>query len=90
MSRYGVSHTEALRITERYRRPDFGHLQVEVTFTDLGAFAKPWGFTVNMVLAADTDMLEAVCERSSEDWLPRLSDPRVAPHLFRVRALLML
>ena len=34
VSRYGVSHTEALRITERYRRPDFGHLQVEVTFTD--------------------------------------------------------
>ena len=33
-SRYGVSHTEALRMTERYRRPDFGHLQVEVTFTD--------------------------------------------------------
>ena len=64
VSRFGVSHTEALRITERYRRPDFGHLQVEVTFTDPGAFVEPWGFTVNMELAADTDMLEAVCERS--------------------------
>ena len=74
VSRYGVSHTEALRITERYRRPDFGHLQVEVTFTDPGAFAKPWGFTVNLVLAADTEMLEAVCERSSEDWPGSLSD----------------
>jgi len=48
VSRFGVSHTEALRITERYRRPDFGHLQVEVTFTDPGAFLKPWGFTVDM------------------------------------------
>ena len=47
---------------------------MEVTFTDLGAFAKPWGFTVNMVLATDTDMLEAVCERSSEDWAGSLSD----------------
>ena len=74
VSRYGVSHTEALRITERYRRPDFGHLQVEVTFTDPGAFAKPWGFTMSMVLAADTEMLEAVCERSSEDWRGSLSD----------------
>ena len=74
VSRFGVSHSEALRITERYRRPDFGHLQVEVTFTDSGAFAKPWGFTVNMELAADTDMLEAVCERSSEDWEGSLSD----------------
>jgi hypothetical protein len=67
-SRYGVSHTEALRVTERYRRPDFGSLQVEVTFTDPGAFTKPWSFTVNMTLAADTEMLEVICERSSEDW----------------------
>ena len=74
VSRYGVSHTEALRITERYRRRDFGHLEVEVTFTDPGAFAKPWGFAVTMVLAADTDMLEAVCERSSDDWTGSLSD----------------
>ncbi len=68
VSRFGVSHTEALRITERYRRPDFGHLLAEVTFTDPGAFAKPWGFTVSMELAADTDRLETVCERSSDDW----------------------
>jgi len=74
VSRYGVSHTEALRITERYRRPDFGHLQVEVTFTDPDAFVKPWGFTVNMALAADTDMLESVCERDSENWAGSLSD----------------
>ncbi len=74
VSRYGVSHTEALRVTECYRRPDFGHLLVEVTFTDSGAFSKPWGFTMTMVLAADTDMLEAVCERGSEDWPGRHSD----------------
>jgi hypothetical protein len=74
VSRFGVSHTEALRITERYRRPDFGHLEVDVTFTDPGAFAKPWGFTVNMELAADTEMIETVCERGSEDWEGSLSD----------------
>ena len=55
--------------------PDFGHLQVEVTFTDPGAFAKPWGFTVNMVTGRPIrNMLEAVCERSSEDWPGSLSD----------------
>jgi len=74
VSRHGVSHTEALRLTERYRRPDFGHLELEVTFTDPGAFTKPWGFTLNMELAADTEMLEAVCERDSEDWDGSLSD----------------
>jgi hypothetical protein len=73
-SRYGVSHTEALRVTERYRRTDFGHLQVEVSYTDPGAYLKPWGFTANMALAADTEMLEAICEKSSEHWAGRLTD----------------
>jgi hypothetical protein len=67
-SRYGVSHSDALRTTERYRRTDFGHLQVEVTYTDPKAYAKPWGFTENMTLAADTEMLEAICEWSSDHW----------------------
>jgi hypothetical protein len=74
LSRYGQAHTEALRVTERYRRPDFGHLQVEVSYTDPGAYVKPWGFTANMTLAVDTEMLEAVCERSSEHWTGSLSD----------------
>jgi hypothetical protein len=67
-SRYGVSHSEALRTTERYRRTDFGHMQVEVTYTDPKAYTKPWGFTENMALAADTEMLEAICEWSSDHW----------------------
>ena len=70
----GRAHTEALRVTERYRRSDFGHLQIEVTYTDTAAYVKPWGFTANMTLAADTEMLEAVCERSSEHWAGSLSD----------------
>ena len=68
LSRYGQGHTDAMRVTERYRRPDFGHLQVEVTYIDPAAYAKPWGFTARMTLAPDTDMLEAICERSSDHW----------------------
>jgi len=67
-SRYGVSHTEALRTTERYRRRDFGHLDFEVTYTDPGAFKKPWGFKTTTQLAADTEMIEQVCELTSDHW----------------------
>lgn len=74
VSRYGVSHTEALRVNERFTRPSFGHMQAEVTFTDPEAFAAPWGFTMNMELAADTEMLESVCELGSDDWDGNLSD----------------
>src|SRR6266545_461036 len=47
-SRYGISHTEKLRVTERYRRPDVGHLQVVVTYTDPTAYTRPWGFTTDL------------------------------------------
>jgi hypothetical protein len=73
-SRYGVSHTEALRTTERYRRSDFGHLQVEVTYTDAAAYTTPWGFKVTMALAADTEMLESICEWSSDHWAGTVSN----------------
>jgi hypothetical protein len=68
LSRYGQSHTEALRVTERYRRGDFGHLHIDITFTDPGAYHKPWGYTADMELAADTEMLESICERTSDQW----------------------
>ena len=76
-SRRGLSHTEALRMTERYRRTDFGHLEIDVTFADPGANAKPWSFTVKKNLAADTEMLELVCERSSDHWSIRTTESAV-------------
>ena len=79
-SRYGVSHSEALRTTERYRRIDFGHMQVEVTYTDPKSYTKPWGFTATMTLAADTEMLEAICEKSSDHWTGSSSEaPIIVP-----------
>jgi len=79
VSRYGVSHTEALHVTERFRRADFGHMQIDVTFTDPGAFVKPWGFKVNMLLKADTEMLEAICEYSSDNWTVTKDTPVSVP-----------
>jgi hypothetical protein len=67
-SRYGVSHSDRLRVMERYRRTSFGSLQLQVTYEDPGAYLKPWGFTTTLSLTADTEMLEAVCERSSDSW----------------------
>ena len=38
----GHPHTEALRVTERLRRPDFGHLEIQKTFIDPRALKEPW------------------------------------------------
>ncbi len=55
-------------MAERYQRRDFGHMRFGGTSTDPSAYAKPLSLVVNMELAADTEMLETVCETSSDHW----------------------
>jgi len=62
----GLGHTEKLRITERYRRVDFGHIQLDVTYDDPGTFDVPLHTTVALELAADDELLEVVCNEASE------------------------
>jgi len=59
----GHPHTEALRVTERYTRRDFGHMHLDMTFDDPGAYSKPWTVPVEIELMADSELLEHVCER---------------------------
>lgn len=71
----GHPHTEALRITERYKRRDLGHLNVDVTLSDPTVYAKSWTVSVSAVLAADTEMLEWVCDSNNrQHWVGRASD----------------
>jgi hypothetical protein len=73
----GHPHTEALRMTERYWRRDFGHLELEVTLQDPGAYARPWTVAVRAELAADTELLEYVCNENTRDlehWVGKASD----------------
>jgi hypothetical protein len=75
----GHPHTEALRMTERYRRRNFGSLEIEVTLSDPAAYARPWTMAVRAQLAADTEMIEWVCNESShnlERWIGKASDER--------------
>jgi hypothetical protein len=79
LDRDGHPHTEALRVTERYRRPDFGHLKIDVTLKDAGAYARPWTISLEAQLAADTELLEYVCNESSggrEHWVGKASDSK--------------
>jgi hypothetical protein len=73
----GHPHTEALRVTERYRRKDFGHMQLEVTFDDPKTFTRPWSIAMDVLLVPDTELLETVCnenERDASHLVGKLSD----------------
>jgi len=75
----GHPHTEALRVTERYRRRNFGRIDTEITFDDPGAYAKPWTMAIPLALLADTSLLEYHCdnEKSLQYMLP-VARPQVA------------
>jgi hypothetical protein len=58
---------------ERYRRPDLGHLELELTVEDPGALKKPWIIKRTYTLDPNDDVMEAVCMENERD----------AQHLFR-------
>ena len=76
----GHPHTEALRMTERYRRRDVGHMDVEVTFTDPMVYARPIKVALKAELQPDTELIEAVCAegagKSLEHWTGKASDEK--------------
>ncbi len=63
----GHPHTEDLRVTERFRRPDFGHLEIEKTLDDPKALAQKWVVPIRLEYEADTELLEYVCAENERD-----------------------
>jgi hypothetical protein len=61
----GHPHTEALRITERYARRDFGHIDVSVSMTDPKAYPNGIHFTIPIKFQPDTELLESFCENNA-------------------------
>jgi hypothetical protein len=63
----GHPQSEAMHITERYRRRDFGHLDIEITFDDPKMYTKPISIKVTHVLHPDSNVLEYVCGENETD-----------------------
>ncbi|MSV34282.1 MAG: hypothetical protein EXQ47_01615 [Bryobacterales bacterium] len=66
MDKVGHPHSEALRVIERFRRPSFGRLTVEVTIDDPKAYTKPWTATLPFNLQLNTDLMESICENEKD------------------------
>jgi hypothetical protein len=63
----GHPRSEAMHLTERFRRTDFGHLEVVYRFEDPKMYARPFSFEVTHVLQPDSDVLEYVCAENEKD-----------------------
>ena len=62
----GSPLTESGKITERYRRPDFGHLEIAITVDDPKAYTKPWTVTLKQTLRLDTDLLDYIVNENEK------------------------
>lgn len=61
----GHPHSEQMKVTERFRRPSFGQLLVDITIEDPKAYAKPWTVTQAFQVLADGELIEYVCNENN-------------------------
>lgn len=59
--------TEAARVTERIRRPNFGSLDIDITVDDPKAYSKPWTVNMHQKALIDTEMIDFMCQENNKD-----------------------
>ncbi len=67
LDQLGKPSTEALHVTERFHRKDFGHMDLTITIDDPKAYTKPWTVTEEVHLLPDTELLEFICNENNRD-----------------------
>lgn len=63
----GLPGTEHMKVTEKFRRPRVGHMDIEVTIDDPEMYTKPWKVNMAWRLVPDTDLIESICEENNRD-----------------------
>ena len=63
---FGHPRSEAMRLVERLRRRDYGHIDVETTIDDPRTYTKPFTIRYTQTLIPDSAFLETVCENERD------------------------
>ncbi|HET7131049.1 MAG TPA: hypothetical protein VFJ95_02320 [Gammaproteobacteria bacterium] len=58
---FGTPLTDDAKLTERFRRPSYGRMEIDVTIDDPKAYTAPWTVRVNQRIMPDQELLEFVC-----------------------------
>jgi hypothetical protein len=64
---FGHPHSEALHLTERFHRRDFGHMELQITIDDPKMYTRPFTIKYSQRLLPNTDILETVCTENEKD-----------------------
>ena len=63
----GHPQTEALHVTERFQRTNFGNMEIAMTIDDPKAYTKPWTIKLNQTIRLDTDLLDYLVNENEKD-----------------------
>ncbi len=63
----GSPLTDAAKVTEKFRRLNYGTLEIELTVDDSKAYTKPWSIKVTQIIAPDTELLDYICLENERD-----------------------
>ena len=69
LDQFGHPHSEDLHVVERFRRRDFGHIDVQLTIEDPKTFTRPFSLKFTWLLLPDTDIGEFFCNENERDKL---------------------
>ena len=67
LDQLGKPATDALHVIERFRRKDFGHMDIRITIDDPKAYTRPWTVTVEAGLLPNTELIEFICLENEKD-----------------------
>jgi hypothetical protein len=62
----GSPLTDQARITERFRRPTYGKLEIDITIEDPKAYTKPFTVRVNQQISPDDEIIEFICNENQQ------------------------
>jgi len=68
LDRSGSPLTDAAKITERFRRLNYGRLEIEITVDDPKAYTAPWTIKLYQNIVLDTDLIDYVCLENEKDF----------------------
>ena len=65
---HGSPMSDAAKMTERLRRPNYGMLDVEITVDDPKVYTRPWTVRMDQVIELDTDLIDEFCLENEKSY----------------------
>lgn len=62
----GSPYSQGAKFTERFRRLNYGHLQIDLTLEDSKAYTKPWTVRVDQRITVDEEPIEFICNENQQ------------------------